>query len=1311
MAGQFSSDFTDPGQEEANWEQMIYAPSPQLYDTPPAPAYDPAQDRDPWEAPAMADAGLSSISGQPYDGGYAIAAPDAPIAAPEVPMAPQMAAPEPPSGPEADPFNVYTPAEYMYGAPIQGPEPFTQAPYDLSGYEPQPAYQPEGWLPPEWAAQDQQDFYGGQPDYGVDIFPPDPGSATGAKFNYDEYGNITGMTPEWSAAVDKGFTLYPNNPDAAYRQAEALWRGGPQTASSGITFNSGVPLDPSQVQDNRYLGGDLLYSPDFLRTLGGRSLVGSLVSKLNPFDNKKSPFGPAPEPVPLDPNTGLPLDNSLFQQFGFGAEGGLGLTGYKQDANRAILSNPQFRESNAQFDATTAEGNRGNLSIADIGKNIASQNWDIPIYSDFAREQLIPGVAGALNAQNPLTYLDNPVGNFFRGGNEEVAKGIVPVNLPQVALTAAPLLGKLGEGGLMAERTFGGGLLGSNLDTLPQIGNAVHSLTDLAPWGEDAAQLAKQGFSDNTLGKFLRGDADSGVRLPNVLENPAAAGGESVIIPRALPASEAVKFPGGLPLGGGAADDAARFLDRVIADNPGQIADNIAAMRAGGVPDQNIVDFIGQQANDLGAQARALGRGAEDVASPVADLKGALQKDLGIDSQAARESASTTKPASNIKAYESTRWPDLEDAVQAEREALINETGTVTQNERWMQEAGAQRAAQGGGNLAGVRARMAAEEAARAAEEASYYTNLEKGYQASVEAAQAAARANPENANATEALLSLVKPGDTQTAAAIAEAAKKPGIKDMVREVWFNSVLSNPVTHAKNLLSNSVTAMLSPIERATSAAVEIPLHRIQGRATERFFQEAAADGIGAMRGIPDGIRAAMYTAAHGVRPGDASKVEFEPAIPGIIGSAIRTPSRLLEAADAMNFGINYRSALEAGAVRIARSEGLKGDALVARIADLTSNPPEALTAAAKQVADYRIFRAKPGEITNALLNVRNKVPGLDFVIPFLTTPINLFKFGIERSPAGFLDPALWRNLKNGSPEASDQIARALIGTGAAAALAYAFAEDKITGAVPSTEGARDRFFREGKQPFSIKVGGQWISYQSFEPLNTTLSMVGSAIDAARDGGSTQQKVKQAVSNIESNLVDNSYLRGLSDFLDMMADPDTKFEKWAQGVATGFVPFSGALRFGTQLIDSTQRDPEGWAETFMANIPGLSDNVPARQDAFGNEVQRPGIPGSPIRTSSDIATNVDKELGRVGVEIGFVGDSIKGEEPHDLTREQQMQYQELAGQASYRVIQELISTQAYQRLSDEDKAKAVKKAITLSRDATREWMLDNVLEPK
>jgi hypothetical protein len=274
----------------------------------------------------------------------------------------------------------------------------------------------------------------------------------------------------------------------------------------------------------------------------------------------------------------------------------------------------------------------------------------------------------------------------------------------------------------------------------------------------------------------------------------------------------------------------------------------------------------------------------------------------------------------------------------------------------------------------------------------------------------------------------------------------------------------------------------------------------------------------------------------------------------------------------------------------------------------------------------------------------------------------------------------------------------MMGSTIAAALSASVASGviDITAAAPIAAGERDRFYREGKRPFSVKIPKVgWVEYKQIPLLDTTFTLVASAVDGIRRGEDVTGIASQAGVNIATNLLDKSYMSGIGDLFDAIQDPERYAESYVTRMVSGFVPFSGATRQTTQIMDSTVRDPEGFVEQIKSQTPFLAEGVMPRLTAFGEKADRT-IP-SPLAISPSRQSQVDAELERVGEEVNFVGTTIAGMK---LNREEKYVYQAVAGQATYKVLDALIAAPAYQAMTIQQQAEALDKAINKARESTR-----------
>jgi hypothetical protein len=537
----------------------------------------------------------------------------------------------------------------------------------------------------------------------------------------------------------------------------------------------------------------------------------------------------------------------------------------------------------------------------------------------------------------------------------------------------------------------------------------------------------------------------------------------------------------------------------------------------------------------------------------------------------------------------------------------------------------------------------------------------------------------------------------------------QPKLSDYITELYINSILSGPKTHIVNSISNMVNSILSPIERGTSAAVESVLARMQGRPVERFMAEVPADIWGALHGIPEGLRGALETAKTGISPSKGTKWEYrQSAFTGKIGRVINLPTNALEIADNLNYAINYRAAFEAEALRSGRKMGFKGQDLIDYIADTKVNPPADMVIEASNIANYRLFRQEGDKFAEILYKLRDwgidvpkigKVAPLKYVIPFVRTPINIAKYGLERSPLAFFNVGMYKNLAAKNPKAADQLARAFIGSTMSAGIALLFAEGKITGAAPTSQGERDRFYREGKQAFSVKVGNKWVSYQRLEPFNTSFTLTAIAVDAInQDDKTADEKAWQAAASFGKNFISQTYMSGLSDIINAVSEPEREGSNIIQSTGQALlVPGSSLMRTAAQAVDPVIRQPSNFVEKLESGIPYLSWRVPPKLNVFGEPSKRTTPWYSPINISEEDNSKFNTELDKLDVNIGFVGNTVDGVE---LTDSQQKTYQEIAGGRAKELILEVIDSDEYGSMTADEQASAIQSAANQAKADTR-----------
>lgn len=561
--------------------------------------------------------------------------------------------------------------------------------------------------------------------------------------------------------------------------------------------------------------------------------------------------------------------------------------------------------------------------------------------------------------------------------------------------------------------------------------------------------------------------------------------------------------------------------------------------------------------------------------------------------------------------------------------------------------------------------------------------------------------------------------------------------KDKIYELWLNGILSGLLTHMRNLAGNTITFLTKPAEQVAAGVIDAGLAKIQGRPRERFVGEAFHGVYGFSQGLKQGVRGFLKTIATEVSPFGDQKYIGKPRIPaikGVKGRVIRLPTTLLSASDALYKSLNMQTSLHSFAYRAAKQAGLKGEALNTRIAELVSNPTKAMLSDAHAEAAYRTFTQQLSSTERRFLAFR-QAPGGKYVQPFGTTPINITKYGLERTPLNFLRIGAKQSRLFGlrpleSGELADALSRSILGTATAAGGAFGayktfkgqafperpasqisedkdllhimgtltaggvaqlWAEGKITGAVPMDPDEAKVFYASGKLPYAVKIGDKWTQY-NLEPFGVSIGLTADVMNLIDKVGLEEEDAAWVLgAAMATNFLNKSITQGLSNFVNGISDPERYGEKLITQLAGSFVPFSSLGRSVARAIDPTLRIPHGIKEGVMAQIPFLNQKIPPLYDIWGEPVVFEGNFAtrllSPIRTSTAKKDPETVEVDRLNVKPGSIRRKIGNIGIADPVYQQAVQ---IRGRMARERIKRVIASDNYKEMPDTLKAERLRQ---------------------
>jgi hypothetical protein len=488
-----------------------------------------------------------------------------------------------------------------------------------------------------------------------------------------------------------------------------------------------------------------------------------------------------------------------------------------------------------------------------------------------------------------------------------------------------------------------------------------------------------------------------------------------------------------------------------------------------------------------------------------------------------------------------------------------------------------------------------------------------------------------------------------------------------VQEVWKAvSLMSGVKTHLRNIISNTGMIMSAVSERAVAARVA----GIIDEPTEVAIGEASRFATGVVHNIREAWSDAFETFKTGDMKLGESQIEtgnralaieqLNPKNP--IGAAIlklaAAPTsfvfRLLQGSDQFFKTLNYSGEVYAQAWRKAVKEGqgkMTMDQMRDRALEIMTNPPRDIIDAATAQAAKATFTEEPGKITKALMNAREKVPVLHFLMPFLMTPGNILRTSMLSTPLAPLMTKYKDAIAKGGAEATLARTRMGIGTSVMLTTLDLAINDKISGSGPDPQSSEYKtLIRTGWRPYSVKVGDKWVSYRGLEPFTTVIGMgadIGEAVKRASTSGSNSlvdtptmifDMMSAATFGVAQGMLERSYLTGLADFIDAARQSETKGPIWFEKFIASFTP--RILLDARQITDPAIYDARTLVENIKQRIPGMQDDLTQRRDEWGRALKIDSGLGraydilSPLAVTQAKPEAIDKELLEQGISLGI-----------------------------------------------------------------------------
>lgn len=572
-------------------------------------------------------------------------------------------------------------------------------------------------------------------------------------------------------------------------------------------------------------------------------------------------------------------------------------------------------------------------------------------------------------------------------------------------------------------------------------------------------------------------------------------------------------------------------------------------------------------------------------------------------------------------------------------------------------------------------------------------------------ALQAVLERNPELAKDTEAMAAMVSSlEDPAAVRKMMRQIKPASTMEKIVEAWKAGLLTSFRTHEINMLSNSVVNLLNVPTEALAAGIGKVRSSVTGGEEGRSMTGALSRLYGTFMapneqlGIWTNFKEAMRTAETPEVFATRTEQERQNAITGKVGEAIRTPFRLLTAEDAFFKTIAARQELTATAwdevMKLPDYKNMDIKARVAWVNDFVRNPTAEAMEQAQLHANYLTFNKELGKLGRDLQATVERFPQLQFIVPFVRTPINIVKYGLEHTPLVLIDPN-YRNLRGA--EADRAMAKAVMGSSFMLGMYGLAQEGRITGAGPIDTGELMKLKGTGWQPYSVKVGDKYYPYERIQPVGMLMGiaadmqyMANTVPETAsvrdrldKDGAVTSSDLYAAYGThiFMENIVNSTFTTQINSLFEALNDTTgNKIDTLINSFAGSMVP--NIVADIAKAVDPVVRETSGPLEAIQARIPGASSSLPAKRSWTGEERVREHGPVaqmlSPFHATTQKEDKAIREVARINYSIPQVPKVFGNRE---LSSEQRDVLAQAIGQYRYNAISAVVNSPGYDKMAN------------------------------
>lgn len=390
---------------------------------------------------------------------------------------------------------------------------------------------------------------------------------------------------------------------------------------------------------------------------------------------------------------------------------------------------------------------------------------------------------------------------------------------------------------------------------------------------------------------------------------------------------------------------------------------------------------------------------------------------------------------------------------------------------------------------------------------------------------------------------------------------------------------------------------------------------------------------------------------------------------------------------------SYRSMMKAN--RKAIADGLTPEeadkAGIDAMGQMLGNPPKEIDALAEDYSHMITFsRALTGTARQIQEISQDHLVGR-IILPFVKTPTWIISESTQHSPFAPMSKQWRADFQAGGAKRELALAKMGMGSMVMIGAGSMVADGRMTGSGPGNTQLRKQYLASGWKPYSfVFQSGEWdsefsdwlksvnidpsigtdgklyVPFRGIDPIAGPLSMIADAVEYARyedDQDLVGEVILGAGYGLYNYVGQSSFMQSLSSitgaFSQNIENPKASFRaaidafvKQGASYAIEGSPagiFNSARGMVARTIDPTARDAsadpnlstgekgfyEAW-NTYKSKTPGLSDDLPAGYDMFGETKHRadPSAPYATTMTGIRYQTSKQREVDKIVIGLGM-----------------------------------------------------------------------------